>query len=293
MKINSVQLASLVLFLVSFTSGMAMEDWHLVENLPSLPSDVKKVIATKTLRLILDEAEDHPEQLMEPSDRLEDSFKSYITPKFLGGYPKTPLIDTIIFLMVNGADPNTKNYNGHTTFHLLMFEFLENLIGIDSWHTGLLIVNPVKDFLEHVENLALKIKLLQKLGINLNEKFQLPHILRNWPSVWNRNHSFFAREEVFGKFNVGGPVDKGEMTMAYALLFSLLPIFGRQFRYGIIPESIWSFLALLRDLGMNFNEKLGFKRSPCEWIQDFISKHKDKIDQDDVNQFNEFCGSGK
>jgi len=121
MKKYSVRLASLVLFSAIFAPGMAIGE----TDLPSLPSDVKKIIANKTLRLILDEAEDNPGILMEPqislSRSIKDIFASY---SFLFGLftDTTPLIDSIIFLIESGADPNTKSYKGNTVLHLLMNE---------------------------------------------------------------------------------------------------------------------------------------------------------------------------
>ncbi len=55
MKKYSVQLASLVLFFAIFAPGIAI---GMEKEIPSLPPDVRKIIANKTLRVILDEAEE-------------------------------------------------------------------------------------------------------------------------------------------------------------------------------------------------------------------------------------------
>jgi hypothetical protein len=180
MKKYSVQLANLALFFAMIAPGVAigmendLSDWVLVDKeqrLPSLPPDIRKVIANKTLRLILDEADDKPEILMGLQTDLSESFIKSIawtlTPSFMIEHPKTPVIDTVIYLIVNGANPNTKNYKSRTVFHLLTLGFMEKLAKYDEGAVGVDYEYFAKDYLV---NLKLKIKLLVGLKVNLNEK---------------------------------------------------------------------------------------------------------------------------
>jgi hypothetical protein len=112
----SVQLASLVLFFATFASGVAI---GMEKELPSLPQDVKKIIANKTLRVILDEAQDDPTMLLEKQWRGPKSIMEAIY-SFGWSQEKAPLIDTVLLLIQNGADVNTKNYEGNTILHLLL-----------------------------------------------------------------------------------------------------------------------------------------------------------------------------
>src|SRR5437868_660753 len=87
MKKYNVQLAILVLFSALFAPGgvIGMDPTSLYElrrtgkEVPSLPSDVQKIIASKMLRVILDEAEDKPEMLLEKQWRWPKNVKEVFT----------------------------------------------------------------------------------------------------------------------------------------------------------------------------------------------------------------------
>lgn len=91
----------------------------LSEETTSLPSEIKTEIAHKTLRLILDEAEDNS-LLLEKTDK----FKEMFSMLGLDASPKAKLkyIDLISMLLKNGANPKTKSYKGNTILHLLVRE---------------------------------------------------------------------------------------------------------------------------------------------------------------------------
>ena len=169
-----IKLASLALFFAIFASGVAVgmeipsglggmaeeqENWLHTEgrevlegSMPSLPSDVKKLILTQLLRLVLDEAEDNPSMLMsrEKLNFFMGILAKYVTGGALESYTSTNNIDFIIKLIAAGADPNVKSYKGNTVLHLLMP------------------LEGMKD--TEREFLLMKIKILLKYGLNLNAK---------------------------------------------------------------------------------------------------------------------------
>lgn len=151
MKKYSILLLSLVLFSVIFASGVAI---GMEKELPVLPSDVKTIIANNVLRLILDEAEDNPQLLLsrEKLEGFKRLFVQYITGASLEKYASANNIDFIITLIAaNGADPNTKNYNGNTVLHLLIAALQKNSLD--------------KEDLAVLES---KIKLLMQQGLKIN-----------------------------------------------------------------------------------------------------------------------------
>lgn len=151
MKKYHAQLVSLMLFFGMLTSGIAI---GMEKELPELPQDVKTIIANKTLRLILDEAEKNPQLLIsrEKLAGFRRMLAQYVTGKSLEKYASANNIDFIITLIVaNGADPNTKSYNCNTVLHLLVAALEKNSLD--------------KEYLAALES---KIKLLINYGLNIN-----------------------------------------------------------------------------------------------------------------------------
>jgi len=188
---NSVRLASLVLFLAIFAPGVVLGMKELPEQepqilgeetLPQLPPDVRRIIANKTLRLILDEAEDKPEMLMEPQKNWSGTVLKLISSltighafyqKFLSTHGRTHLIDFVILLIENGADPTIKNYKGDTVLDLLFAGFVQKVSGPRFQKIQQEEVRT--DYENYIEALKLKIDLLSKRKALYNEN--VPNLL--------------------------------------------------------------------------------------------------------------------
>ncbi len=162
MKKYNVRLVSLILFTGIFSSNLAI-GMDLPELSPRVlggeePSfdllpEIKKIIVTKVLRLVLDEVEDNPKLLLS-REKLK-SLTGIFIEHVLGGqslerYASENNIDVIIRLLMLGADPNTKSYKGKTVLHLLIATLQGN------WINRILI-----------DALELKIQILSKY-ININ-----------------------------------------------------------------------------------------------------------------------------
>jgi hypothetical protein len=124
--IKMKKLVKIALVMLFFLTGIAVGMKELPElepydpeAIPTLPSDVKKIIAQKALRVILDEVEDNPLMFIEKQWRGPKSIMEAIY-SFGWSQEKALLIDTVILLIQNGANPNTKNYKGNTILHLLI-----------------------------------------------------------------------------------------------------------------------------------------------------------------------------
>lgn len=148
------KLTSLILFLTIFAHGILISmEKELPEeeprtigygpqlmghtgtaDTPYLPADVQKIIANKTLRVILDRLQDNPTLLIKPYKEVREStgISGALEKLWYGEFEgKKPLIDAVMLLIYNRADSNTKNYEGNTALHL----FLEALYAIASKST--------------------------------------------------------------------------------------------------------------------------------------------------------------
>jgi ankyrin repeat protein len=115
MNTYCVRLASVMLFFVTFVSSLVI---GMEKEVSFLPRDIQVVIADKTLRVILDEAEDNPELLMAPQWRAPKKIMEMTVP-FSIKQETGSVNDMVILLIENGANPNTKNYKGKTIAHIL------------------------------------------------------------------------------------------------------------------------------------------------------------------------------
>lgn len=159
MKRHIIPFAQLALLFVIFTSGVVI---GMETDVSVLPPEINKLILTKVLRLVLDEVEDNPQQLMSRKklNLLSGFFAKHITGGTSECYESTNNIDYILKLMrvkTIGADPNTKSYKGNNVLHLLILEFVKTQYqGGDRGERC--------DF----KFLQSKIKPLLKYGLNLN-----------------------------------------------------------------------------------------------------------------------------
>jgi len=165
-----------------------------------LPDDILKIISNKLLRLILDEVEDdNCLSLKREKSVYESLYNKYVKtlPRY---YKNSNNIDFIIKLIMAkniGANPNLKNYKGHTILHLLIDESLHtSYLGTEDSEYQILLEkinllhkysanNQMKDFhgntISHLlipnwinENYSGScepntIEFLQNLGMNINE----------------------------------------------------------------------------------------------------------------------------
>lgn len=267
MKKYSVQLASLVLFFALFASGAVVgmekelpESKRGGEILPELLSDVKNFIATKTLRVMLDEAEDNPAMLMEVSKEKKKKItnemlnESKIWKVFGLGTSlesATRPIDMIIFLIENGADPNTKNYKGHTVLSLLIRCFIDEDIRM---------IAP-EHFNKNVDFLRSKLKLLTKRNVNFNQ-------------IW--------------------AADDYSRTIAHVILKHVLSVvntLSNNWSNYYSQENLkttWSFIFLLKELGVDFTTiKDANGYTACELGQLYSQAYK--IDDYSKKQLNILC----
>ncbi len=297
MKKYNVQLASLVLFFAIFAPGVAVGMKELPgediftpkfmgygEDFPSLPPDVRRIIANKTLELMLDDAQDDPEVLMElgsGQQSLSEKVARYITSIFRQTH-KTPVIDFIILLIENGADPNTKNSAGNTVLRLLIMNFVSTLeripkidfsIGgdaLEEWGNETRPHNHLGGFQFYLNALKVKIELLAKLKINLNEKINgetAAHIVIR--SACELGY-IVSSMEYGGKeslFNTGGLITR-----------------VRGF------DKMWAFIFELKKLGMDFTTiKDNNERTACEFGRAF--EEENRIGDYNREQLRKFCSA--
>ncbi|HJZ23304.1 MAG TPA: hypothetical protein VJ201_02515 [Candidatus Babeliales bacterium] len=230
----------------------------LSEKTTSLPFDVKKIIANNALRLILREASYNPEILLKKQWRATESvteaFTSITTPEVEGKrvIEKAPLIDTVILLIENGADPNTKIY-GNTVLHLLMCHFMKN--------TEMTLEEIIAssffalfDFKKNLNTLKIKIELLAKHKVNINEASGI---------------TTPAHKLIWFVLKTTGPY-KGINSIEVIELF----------------DSMWTFLSWLKELGMDFTTiKNHTGVTACEYGWDLInSLMLGRYQQDKLNE---------
>ena len=271
MKKLSINFAGLVLFLVTFAPGMVvgmkelpeLKSRVLGEYTPSLPQDVKKIIASKTLRVILDEAQDDPGMLMKVSinererwlrrtNELNDNPTFWNV--FFESEPKPDIrpIDMIILLIENGADPKTKNYMGNTVFSLLMNYFVNMAI---PWvHDGV--------FRDNVGELGSTLKLLARRKVNFNQ-------------ILDDEDSTTAAFKVLMRVLVSAHYIRSKRLTCYSLKENL--------------KTAWSFIFLLKDLGVDFTtiKDAIHGKTACEMGQEFSEEAI--IDDYSKKQLNILC----
>lgn len=189
MKKNNVQLASLILFSALFAPGVVvgMDPTSLYElrrtgkELPErapqilsgekpfdeLPPDTRKIIANYTLRLILNEADNNSEMLMQKKEKSLSFMQMWELGPFARHFTM-PIIDFVILLIENGANPNIKSNQGNTVLHFLMGGLL---VKVAYWQSSA-DENLDLEFetFHYVKNLMLKIELLMRHAINVNEQ---------------------------------------------------------------------------------------------------------------------------
>ena len=155
MKKYIVSFVQLALFFAVFASGSTVIGME--KDVPVLPSEVYNLILTKVLRLVLDEVEDNPQQLM---SRKKLNFFSALFVRsggVTGYYESTNNIDYVLRLIAAktiGADPNTKSYKGNNVLHLLVLEASQTEY------------QDAED--SEFKALKLKVELLSKYGLDLN-----------------------------------------------------------------------------------------------------------------------------
>lgn len=178
MKKYSVPLVSLVLFSALFASGVvaAMEK-ELRERVPQilsgekpfdeLPPDIRRTIANYTLQLILNEADNNSEMLMQKKEKSLSLMQMWEFGPFVRHFTM-PIIDFVILLIENGADPNTKSNQGNTVLHFLMGGLLAKVAYWESSEDENLDLEF--ETFHYVKNLMFKIELLMRHAINVNEQ---------------------------------------------------------------------------------------------------------------------------
>jgi hypothetical protein len=276
-----IKIAVLILF---FLTGIAVGMKELPELEPYdpeavsiFPSDIKKIIAQKTLRLILDEAEENPEILFDKQWHESKSMMEAITSVFIGLKEKAPVIDMIILLIENGAEPNTKNYKGNNVLHLLITDFgkrtrkIQNLEKKESTISrALYLITYGKD--DYSEANAY-------LATPQGENFYYS----NYLNALKAKIKFLSQH----KINLNAENDRG-VTAAHMLI--LLALIGDSF------DSMWSFIGWLKELGLDFTtvktyvKDLGVPDSitACEFGQILIERQQG-LGHYKQNKFNELC----
>ncbi len=232
----------------------------LSEKTTFLPLDVKKIIANNALRLILDEATNKPEILLRKQWRAPKGVIEMTTSlRGMLGIEKAPLIDMIILLIENGADPNTKNYNGQTVVHLLIKDLVLNterqLNEASAKDRDL--SDFTLEYKEKLNTLKVKLELLAKHKVNLNimvNGFFVAHDLIMFALKALRFHSIYWGEE----------------------------------RFRELSDSTWAFLSWLKELGMDFTTvKNHTGVTACEYGWNLIKNLLFKKYQQD--KLNELC----
>ena len=201
-----------------------------------LPTDVLRIINNKLLRLILDEVEDDNCLSLKIETSVYDNLYSKYIKTIPRYYKSSNNIDFIIKLLIAkniGANPNIRNYKGHTILRLLIDESSDtSYLGTEDLEYQILLNkisllhkyganSQIKDFdgntichrlifnyiIGHGDEYALTlIKFLQDLGMNINN-------IKN-----NRGNTAYnlGKMMIYGKFDY---IALGYHSKLDALLF--------------------------------------------------------------------------
>ena len=243
MKKLNIKFVGLVLFFVTFASGAAigMEELPELEPyipeellIPSLPPDVKKIIASTTLRVILDDLEDIDKRKKEgwlsmfvKDPRTPNTFEDRIWRRYRGERETvSTVMDMIMVLIENGADPNIKNYEGNTALHLIFKDIV---------HFYKIAPVEKQGFLErgYAHKLTTE-DIMRLLGVQSKIQFLVKH-----------------------NIDVNATNNEGD-TAAHTLLRNA-PDINR--------EVLWSFTQFLKSVGADMTIKNNAGLTPCELVK--------------------------